>query len=170
MTNHSDTTTTTFKSAEAAAKAWGLANGYEGRKGGWIYKISNDRPIAHGWASFASRKSHKIRQVETAKGKRWELRPEQAPAAEPKTLDEIINASCVRKHDKTELAAQAKVTPESGPERYVPAIKALTNHMERLEARYNAAAAVDIISDDTKELFDSMLHVSYCLGVLCQIS
>lgn len=35
---------------KALAKRWGMANGFEGREGGWIYR--DGRPFMQGWAQM----------------------------------------------------------------------------------------------------------------------
>jgi hypothetical protein len=34
------------------AREYGQANGYEWRKGGWIYRKSDGQHVAHGWGMF----------------------------------------------------------------------------------------------------------------------
>lgn len=34
------------------ARKWGLAHGYKGDTGGWIYRLKDGQHIAHGWSQF----------------------------------------------------------------------------------------------------------------------
>lgn len=36
-----------------AAKALATAGGYKGDRGGWIRRLSDSKPMAHGWEEFA---------------------------------------------------------------------------------------------------------------------
>jgi hypothetical protein len=49
------TTQRTYKSEVHAARAWAKRNGYEGRGGGWVYRVGAQRPVCQGWGGFAQR-------------------------------------------------------------------------------------------------------------------
>jgi hypothetical protein len=52
------------------AKAWGAKHGYEGARGGWIYKLCpqpvGHRPVCQGWVALFTRKQRSIEAWETA--------------------------------------------------------------------------------------------------------